>query len=71
MSSRVSHAERAAVHFAAEIIMARGRTSSKDLQAAGKLARRILPTTMRDALATANLLGHLTCAHNMFDSKWY
>lgn len=62
-------AQRTAVQLAADIIRHRGPTSSRDLQAAGNHVRGIAPTTMRDALSIAKLLGHLDCARNMLDGK--
>ena len=67
----LTDAQRTAVQLAADIIRQNGPTSSRDLQAAGKHLRGIAPTTMRDALSVAKLLGHLNCARNMFDSKSY
>jgi hypothetical protein len=62
-------AERAAVTLAADVIRQRGPTSSKELQAVGRL-NGVPPTTMRDALTVADLLGHLKC-RRFDDGRWY
>ncbi|MEJ7932507.1 hypothetical protein WG922_21230 [Ramlibacter sp. AN1015] len=61
-------AQRAAVELAVDIIRHHGPTSSRELQAAGKLHRGIAPTTMRDALSVAKLLGYLGAGRS-FDGR--
>jgi len=66
----LSVAQRAAVQLAVEVIQQRGPTSSRDLQAVGRATSGIAPTTMRDALSVAKLLGHLDTVRSL-DGKSY
>ncbi len=62
--------QRVAVRQAAVLIVQRGPMTSTDLQAAGQ-HYGIAPTTMRDALTIAGLLGHLFKFQNQLNRHWY
>lgn len=68
----VTQAEMVAIQLAHAVIQRNNReTTSAELKAAGKLhTPEIAPTTMRDALSTASLMGWLK-KHRSYEGQWY
>lgn len=62
--------QRVAVCVAADLLGQRGPMTSTDLQAAGQ-QYGIAPTTMRDALTIAGVLGHLFKFQYQLNRRWY